>query len=192
MSEDANKTIDDLLKDAQDRMAKTIKIFEEELSRVRTGRASVGLVEKLKVDYYGTPMPLNQIATISIPDPKTILIQPWDPNAISVIEKAITQSDLGLTPNNDGTVIRLSVPPLTEERRRELVKHISKIAEEYRVAIRQIRKDANNHIKELEKKQGLPEDETKKALAYTQKLTDDSINKINKLFEKKEKEIMEI
>lgn len=191
MSEEIN-SLDDLINDADERMKKTISFFEDELARVRTGRASTGLVEKIKVSYYGAQIPMNQVSNISVPDSKTILIQPWDPSAIEPIEKAIVQSDIGINPNNDGQVIRLSIPPLTEERRKELVKYVSKIAEEHRVAVRQIRKDINNHIKDFEKKENVPEDESKKALAKIQDLTDRYIEQINAIFERKEKEILEI
>lgn len=190
MSED--KSLEFFSLDAEERMKKTIKVFESELVKVRTGRASPGLVEGLKVDYYGTQTPLNQISNIGVPDPKTILIQPWDDNVINEIEKAIIQSDLGITPSNDGKIIRLPIPALTEERRKELVKYVGKITEDHKVAIRQIRKDSNNHIKDIEKKENVPEDDIKKTLSEIQELTDKFINVINNLFEKKEKEILEI
>ncbi len=184
--------IDSIIKDTKNRMKKTIQYFDDELARVRTGRASPALVENMKVNYYGAQMPMNQVSNISVPDSKTILIQPWDPGAMEPIEKAIIQSDLGINPNNDGKVIRLSIPPLTEDRRKELVKYVSNIAEDNRVSIRQIRKDSNNHIKHLEKEEGVPEDDCKKALSDVQDLTDHYIDEINKLLEKKEQEIMEI
>lgn len=188
----SDNNLENLIKDASGRMKKTIKYFEDELARVRTGRASPALVENIKVSYYGTQMPMNQVSNISVPDTKTILIQPWDPGAVEPIEKAIIQSDLGINPNNDGKVIRLSIPPLTEERRKELVKYVGKIAEDQRIAVRQIRKDSNNHIKDLEKDEGIPEDESKKAHSDIQDLTDKYIEEINKILERKEKEIMEI
>ena len=178
--------------DAEERMKKTISVLESEFAKVRTGRATTGLVDGLRVDYYGAPTPLNQVANISIPDPQTILIQPWDENMITEIEKAIQQSDLGINPMNDGKVIRLSIPPLTEERRKEIVKYVAKIAEEHRVAIRQIRKDTNNKIKEVEKRDNLSEDEVKKSLNEVQTFTDKYISKINETLEKKEKDILEI
>lgn len=190
MSEQSDLT--DVIKDTKSRMKKTVQYFEEELGRVRTGRASPSLVENIKVNYYGAQMPMNQVSNITVPDTKTILVQPWDPGAVEPIEKAITQSDLGINPNNDGKVIRLNIPPLTEERRKELVKYVGHIAEENRISIRQIRKDSNNHIKDLEKEEGMPEDECKKALSEVQDLTDKYIEEINNLLEKKEKEIMEI
>lgn len=185
-------SVEEIELDAEDRMEKTIRFFESELSKVRTGRASSTLVEGIKVDYFGVATPMNQLANISVPEPTSILIQPWDQNVIPEIEKAISQSDLGITPMNDGKIIRLSIPPLTEERRKELVKYTAKIAEENRVAIRQIRKDVNNQIKDLEKKQNLPEDDIKKSLNDVQELTDTHINKLNSILERKEKEILEI
>ena len=170
---------------------KAIESLHQELSKLRTGRASPTLVEDIKVDYYGTQTPLTQLATISVPEPRTILIQPWDITAIASIEKAIRQSDLGVNPSNDGKVIRIPIPHLTEERRKELVKYIGKSAEEYRVAVRQIRKDTNNHVKEAEKGKKITEDEAKKSLNKIQEITDDFIKKINETLEKKEKEIME-
>ncbi|NIP31259.1 MAG: ribosome recycling factor [Candidatus Dadabacteria bacterium] len=184
--------MEELQLDAEERMDKTVHFFDIELSKIRTGRASSALVESIRVDYFGAPTPMNQLANISIPEPTLILIQPWDPNAISEIEKAISQSDLGITPMNDGKLIRLTIPPLTEERRKELVKYSSKIAEEHRVAIRQIRKDTNNHIKDLEKNEHLPEDIIKKSLKNIQELTDNHIKNLNLILERKEKEILEI
>lgn len=178
--------------DAEDRMQKTIGVLESEFAKVRTGRATTGLVDGIRVDYYGAPTPLNQVSNVSVPDPQTILIQPWDDNMIVEIEKAISQSDLGITPMNDGKVIRLTIPPLTEERRKEIVKYVAKIAEEHRVAIRQIRKDTNNKIKDIEKNESLSEDEIKKSLSEIQTLTDNFISNIKTILEKKEKEILEI
>ena len=184
--------IDELINDAESRMKKTLSVFDSELSKIRTGRASTALVDSIKVDYYENPTPINQLANVSVPDPSSIIIQPWDGNVIPEIEKAISQSDLGLTPHNDGKIIRLSIPPLTEERRKELVKYISKIAEEHRIAIRQIRKDVNNKLKDSEKKENIPEDEVKNTLDDIQELTDKNIENLNKIFNRKEKEILEI
>lgn len=189
MSED--KSISEIIEDAKKRMGKSIAVFESELAKVRTGRASPALVEHIKVDYYGTPTPLNQLATISVPEPRTIVVQPWDVSAIPNIEKAIRQSELGVNPSNDGKVIRIPLPVLTEERRRELVKYVGKLAEEYRIAIRQIRKETNNLIKEMEKAKKISEDEIKKNLSKIQDITDEFIKKINEILERKEKEIME-
>ena len=190
MSEDAS--IEEIIKDTEERMSKSVHVFDSELSKIRTGRASTALVEYISVDYYGTPTPINQLATISTPEARTILIQPWDMNAITDIEKAIMKSDLGINPSNDGKVIRIVIPTLTEERRKELVKHVSKLAEEYRVAIRQIRKDMNAKLKDAEKESHVPEDTAKKNLHRIQELTDKHILKINERLEKKEKEILEV
>jgi ribosome recycling factor len=189
MSED--KSINDILEDAKKRMAKSISVLESELAKVRTGRASTALVDHIKVDYYGTQTPVSQMATVSVPESRTIVIQPWDISAIPNIEKAIRQSDLGINPSNDGKVIRIIIPVLTEERRRELVKYVGKVAEEYRITIRQIRKDTNNLIKELEKEKKVPEDEVKRSLNKIQETTDNYIKKVNGILERKEKEIME-
>jgi ribosome recycling factor len=189
MSED--KGINDILEDAKKRMAKSISVLESELAKVRTGRASTALVEHIKVDYYGTQTPVNQMATASVPESRTIVIQPWDISAIPNIEKAIRQSDLGINPSNDGKVIRIIIPVLTEERRRELVKYVGKVAEEYRITIRQIRKDTNNLIKEIEKEKKFSEDEVKRSLNKIQEITDNYIKKVNEILERKEKEIME-
>jgi ribosome recycling factor len=185
------KSLNEILEDMKKRMNKSLDVFKMELAKVRTGRASPALVEHIKADYYGTQTPLSQLATISIPEPRTIVIQPWDVTAIANIERAIRQSDLGVNPTNDGKVIRIAIPHLTEDRRKELVKYVGKMAEEYRVAIRQIRKDTNNLVKEVEKEKKIPEDEVKKNLAKVQEITDDFTKRINETLEKKEKEIME-
>ena len=189
MSEDKN--LNGILEDAKKRMSKSLSVFDAELGKVRTGRASASLVEHIKVDYYGTQAPINQLATISVPESRTILIQPWDMGAIANIEKAIRQSDLGINPSNDGKVIRIGIPVLTEERRKELVKFVGKLAEEYRVAVRQIRKETNNLVKEVEKGKKIPEDQTKRILSRIQEITDSFIKDINETLERKEKEIME-
>ena len=178
--------------DAETRMNKTLSVLQSEFAKVRTGRASTALVSHIVVDYYGAQTPLNKLSNISTPDPTTILIQPWDETALGEIERAIIKSDLGITPLNDGKVLRLSIPPLTEERRKELVKYVSKIAEEHKVAIRQIRKDTNNHIKSLEKSENLPEDIIKKVHYDIQIMTDKKIEEITHIFEKKQKEVLEI
>lgn len=182
----------DVLKDTEDRMNKTISAFSGELTKIRTGRASSGLVDNIIVDYYGAETPINQLATVSIPESRTIMIQPWDTNAISDVEKAIMKSEIGINPSNDGKVIRLNIPTLTEDRRKELVKYVGKIAEDFRVSIRQVRQDINHFVKELEKEEGLPEDRVKKNLDDIQKITDNHINKINEILEAKEKEILEV
>ncbi len=190
MSEEIS--MEEIILESEERMDKSVHAFDSELSKIRTGRASTALVEHIAVDYYGTQTPINQLATISTPESRTILIQPWDTNAINSIEKAILTSDLGVTPSNDGKVIRIAIPVLTEERRKELVKHVGKIAEDYRVSVRQVRKDINHKIKEIEKEQHVSEDEAKKNLHQVQELTDKFIKIINERLEKKEKEILEV
>ena len=187
-----NIGVEDIIRESEDRMNKSLHAFDTELVKIRTGRASTSLVEHIIVDYYGTMTPINQLATLSTPEARTILIQPWDINAISGIEKAIMKSELGTNPANDGKVIRISIPVLTEERRKDLVKHISKLAEEYRVSIRQIRKDMNSKLKDSEKEKHIPEDAAKKHLNKIQELTDKYIQKINERLEKKEKEVLEV
>ncbi|MCY4047954.1 MAG: ribosome recycling factor [Candidatus Dadabacteria bacterium] len=177
---------------AAGRMEKTVSAFESELAKIRTGKASTGLIEGLEVDYHGAKMPLGQIAGLSAPDPQTVLIQPWDETVTGEIEKAINQSDLGLTPVRDGKAIRLSVPPLSGERRGELTKVAGRIAEDHRVSIRQARKDLNTRVKAMEKDSEMSKDESKKALDGIQGSTDKFIARINALLEKKEKEIAEI
>ncbi len=184
--------LDDILTDTEERMDKTISAFSTELTKIRTGRASSGLVDSIIVDYYGAETPINQLATVSIPESKTIMIQPWDVSAIPEVEKAIMKSEIGINPSNDGKVIRLNIPALTEERRKELVKYVSKVAEEFRVSIRQIRHDVNHFVKDLEKEEGLPEDRVKKNLENVQKITDNHIKKISEILEIKEKEILEV
>ncbi|MGI9554047.1 MAG: ribosome recycling factor [Thermodesulfobacteriota bacterium] len=184
--------IDLVIEDAETRMNKTIHVLQGELSKVRTGRASTSLVSDIIVEYYGAQTPINQLANITTPDTTSIVIQPWDETAISEIEKAITKSDLGITPVNDGKIIRLNIPSLTEERRKELVKYVSKISEDHKVAIRQIRKDTNNHLKEIEKNEKLPEDIIKKTHKDIQDMTDKMVETINGIFEKKQKEVLEI
>jgi len=174
------------------KMDDTLDAFRRELSRTRTGRASASLVEHIKADYYGTPTPLSQIANVSVPEPRTIVIQPWDTTAMGNIEKAIMQSNLGITPSNDGKIIRIVLPVLTEERRKELVKYVNKLAEDYRVSIRNSRKDINNKIKSEEKEKNITEDDVKNFLNQIQEVTDQHIIKINEILKKKEKEILEI
>jgi len=181
-----------VIKDVEKRMKQAINVAREELSRVRTGRASPALVEDLEIDYYGTIMKLKQIASITTPDARTIIIQPWDKNALSLIEKAIWKSDLGLNPQIEGGVIRIAIPPLTEERRKEIAKIAKKWIEEAKVAIRNLRREANEKIKKMEKRGEISEDESERAQAEVQKLTDEHINDLDGLWEKKEKEIMTI
>ncbi len=181
-----------LIADAKQRMDATFETVRRELSTMRTGRASLSMLDGIKVDYYGTPTPLNQLGNLSIPDPTLISIQPWDPSALPAIEKAIRQSDLDLNPQNDGKIIRVPIPSLTEERRKTLVKHAHKHAEEGRVAIRNVRRDANDHLKKLLKDHAVSEDDEKLATAEVQKLTDQHTEKINEALKKKEAEIMEV
>lgn len=179
-------------KDAEERMEKALATLEREFAKLRTGRASTSLVENIKVDYYGTPTPINQVASVSVPDSRTITIQPWDRGAFPLVEKAILKSDLGLTPVNDGKIIRISIPPLTEERRKDLVKVARKYTEETKIAIRNIRRDANDSLKKLEKDKTASEDEVKKATESIQKLTDAQIAKADQKCQAKEKEVMSI
>lgn len=184
--------MDAIKKDATLRMEKALGSLERDFAKLRTGRASTSLVDDVRVDYYGTPTPISQLASVAVPDSRSITIQPWDRGAFPLVEKAIMKSDLGLTPINDGKVIRINIPPLTEERRKELVKVARKYTEEAKVAIRNIRRDANDALKKLEKDKAVGEDDLKKAMETTQKLTDDMIAKAERKCEAKEREIMEI
>ncbi len=184
--------IKDVLKETEGHMKGTIEAAKHEFQGIRTGRANPGILDRVTVEYYGTPTPLQQLANISTPDARTILIQPWDKTVLGAVEKAILKADLGLNPVNDGTVIRLPIPQLTEERRKELVKVVKKEAEEKKIVIRNLRRDANDKLKALEKEGKTSEDETKKGLDDIQKLTDKYILEIDKLLDVKEKEIMEV
>ena len=184
--------LNDIYADAQERMDKALDSLERDYMILRTGRASVSLVEGIRVDYYGTPTPLNQLATLTIPDPRTIMIQPWDTSVIAEVEKAILKSELGLTPMNDGKIIRINIPPLTTERRRELVKIVKKMSEESKVAVRNIRRDANEMIKDLKKEKEISEDDQFRAQEETQRITDELIKRIDTAYTIKEKEILEI
>jgi ribosome recycling factor len=177
--------------DAKDRMEKSLVALKREFNRVRTGRASASLLDGIRLDYYGTPTPLNQLSSISTPEPRLILIQPWDPQALPDIEKAILKSELGLNPNNDGKILRIAIPPLTEERRKELVKVVHKMAEENKVALRSIRRDANEMVKDLKKEKEITEDDAFKAQDEIQEITDGFVKRIDKMAEDKEKEILE-
>ncbi|MGA6925625.1 MAG: ribosome recycling factor [Desulfosarcina sp.] len=183
--------IEETLQETKERMAKTIVDLENELKRVRTGRASLALLDGIRIDYYGTLTPLNQMASLSVPESRLIVIQPWDVSAIKEIEKAILKSDLGLTPSSDGKLIRISIPPLTEERRKELVKVVSKMCEEHKIAARNIRRDANELLKGFKKDGDISEDDAFKAQDRVQKVTDDHINRIDEIYRHKEKEILE-
>jgi len=184
--------LDDIYADADERMSKVIIVFQRELATLRAGRATPSLLDRIDVDYYGTITPLNQLAGITAPEPRLLVIQPWDKQSLGEIEKAIQKSDLGLTPNNDGNVIRLSIPQLTEERRKELVKFVRKKAEESKVGIRNIRRDANESVKQLEKTSDISEDERRRAQDYIQEITDKKIVEIDEIMELKEKEMMEV
>lgn len=184
--------LNQIFKEAQEKMKKAVEAVEHEFSSLRTGRASVALVDNIHVEAYGASMTLKQVAAISTPDARTILITPFDRNLIPVIEKAIMASNLGLTPNNDGKAIRLTIPQLTEERRKELVKVAKKMAEDGRVAVRNIRRHANEEIKKTEKMHEITEDDREKAIEKVQEITDKFIKEIDSLLERKEKEIMEV
>jgi ribosome recycling factor len=182
----------ELLAETKNRMEQTVDTVMRELATMRTGRASLAMLDAIRVDYYGTPTPLNQVGNLAVPDPTLITLQPWDPSTLAAIEKAIRTSGLDLNPQNDGKVIRVPVPPLTEERRKMLVKHAHKQVEDGRVAIRNIRRDANEQLKKLLKEHELGEDDERHALAEVQKLTDEHIEEINAALKKKEEEIMEV
>ena len=184
--------IDTILLDTEDRMEKAMAALERDFQKLRTGRATTALVDGIKADYYGTPTPISQMASVAVPDSRTITIQPWDKGGISVVEKAILKSDLGLTPVNDGKIIRISIPPLTEERRKELGKLARKSGEEAKVAVRNVRRDANDQLKNLEKDKAISEDELKKATDDVQKLTDKYVAKVDEKCAAKEKEIMDL
>jgi len=184
--------MEEVKKSTKTRMQKSIEALNNDFNTIRTGRASASLFEKIKVDYYGEPTPLNQVATISTPEARLVVIQPWDKSVLNEIEKAIQKSELSLNPNNDGKLIRINIPPLTEERRKEYVKLAKNMAEQSRVAIRNIRRDANDELKKKQKNGDITEDIEKKGHDDIQKMTDDFIGEINTILEDKEKEIMEI
>jgi ribosome recycling factor len=183
--------IEDIYQDTTERMDKTVAACKQELSKMRTGRASLALLDGIRVDYYGTMTPLDQMATLSVPESRLMTIKPWDGSVIKDIEKAIMKSDLGLTPSSDGKLIRISIPPLTEERRKDLVKVVSKICEEYKVAVRNVRRDANDLLKSLKKDGDITEDEAFKAQDEVQKITDHHIGLVDAVYKEKEKEILE-
>jgi|DewCreStandDraft_2_1066082.scaffolds.fasta_scaffold00263_42 ribosome recycling factor len=182
--------ITQILSDAQHRMSKAVEHLQHQLSRVRTGRASVAMLDGIRVNYYGTPTPLQQVGSISVPEPRLIVIQPWERSMLAEIEKAIKASDLGLNPTNDGAVIRIPIPPLTEERRKEIVKSCWKMAEEAKVAVRQVRRDALEQLKKAEKEEGFSEDDRRRAEEDVQRLTDRFIKEIDQIASRKEHEIM--
>lgn len=187
---DITKTADELLTEAEERMAKTEDALRRDLATLRTGRASPALLGRLQAEYYGTAMPVTQLATVSVPEPRVLLIQPWDQQALSAIEKAIQRSDLGINPSNDGKVIRLVIPSLTEERRKELAKLVHRKEEEGKVAVRNIRRDAADHLKALEREKKLSTDEERRHLERLQKLTDTAIAAVEALARAKEQEVM--
>lgn len=184
--------IRDIINDAEDRMKKSLEHLSKDLAAMRAGRANPAMVEKLSVDYYGVSTPVNQLANITVPEARLLVIQPWDKSMIADIEKAIMKSDLGITPSNDGNVIRIAVPQLTEERRKDLAKVVKKRAEEARVAVRNLRREANDMLKSSEKDKLISEDENKKGADEVQKLTDRYIKNVDTILQAKEKEIMEV
>ncbi len=184
--------LDSIQSETTQRMQKAIESLKKDLSRIRAGRASPALLDGLTADYYGSPMPINQIANISVPDPRMIVVQPWEKKMLTPIEKAIQTSDLGLNPQNDGNMIRLPIPPLSEERRKDLFKNCKKVGEESKVGIRNIRRDSNEKLKKAEKDKDVTQDESKKGMDDIQKLTDKFIKTVDELLTNKEKEIMEL
>lgn len=186
------KTVKEIETHTKSRMEKVLNDLQHEMAGIRTGRASISLFDHVRVDYYGTPTPLNQLATLHVPEPSLITIQPWDVSQIGAIEKAILTSDLGLNPNNDGKIIRVPIPPLTEERRKELVKHLHAITEDHRVAVRNIRRDGNDAIKKLLKDKLIGEDDDRRGHDDIQKLTDTYTQKLDQASKAKEKEILEL
>ncbi len=182
----------DAMAQARTRMEKAVEDFRKELAGVRTGRANVALLDHIRVDYHGTPMPVNQLGTLTVPDPTTIVVSPWDPGAVALIDKAIRASDLGLNPANDGKVLRIPIPSLTEERRKDLVKHLHKVLENHRTAVRNIRRDTKEAVEKLEKDKKISEDEKKRSLEELEKITHQETKKLEDLSAAKEKEILEL
>jgi ribosome recycling factor len=183
--------LEEIISKTKEQMTKSLEFFKQQIAKVRTGRANASILDNIKVDYYGSPTPITQIATINVPDAKTIVVQPWDPSTLGAIEKAIKQSDLGFNPMNDGRILRIPVPPLTEERRKEIVKFCKKLTEDAKIAIRNIRRDQIELIRKAEKEKQLTEDDKKLGEEKIQKVTDEFIKKIDEIFSAKEKEIME-
>jgi len=182
----------DIYSDLKRRMDQSVADFQANLASTRTGRASVHMLDQIKIDYYGTHTPVNQMAQVSTPEAQTILISPWDPTILKEIEKAIQASDLGFNPISDGKVIRVPVPPMTEERRRDVVKHLNKVLEEHRTAVRNVRRDGNDALKKLAKDKKISEDEEKRALEEIQKMTDEEIRKMEEMSKRKEAEVMQV
>jgi ribosome recycling factor len=185
------KSVKEVEANARTRMDKVLDDLQHEMAHIRTGRASIGLLDSVRVDYYGSPVPLNQVAQLHVPEPAMITVQPWDSSTIGSIEKAIRNADLGLNPSNDGKIVRVPIPPLTEERRRDLAKKLSHIAEERRIGLRNVRRDANEQLKKMLKDKAISEDEERQALEAIQKLTDGQISKVDQAAKAKEKEILE-
>ena len=183
--------LEDIYEEMQQNMGKSVKALKNEFKKVRTGRATVSILDGIRADYYGTPTPLNQMATLAVPESRLITIQPWDVSVVKDIEKAILKSDLGLTPSSDGKIVRISIPPLTEERRKELVKVVNKMCEDFKIAVRNIRRDANEMVKDLKKEGDISEDDAFKAQDQVQKITDEYIQRIDEVTQQKEKEILE-
>ncbi|MBI3325186.1 MAG: ribosome recycling factor [Nitrospinae bacterium] len=190
MAQDAS--VQHVYADAEKKMKVSVDAFRKELNSIRTGRASLSLLDGITVAYYGVPTPLNQVATLSVPESRLITIQPWDTSVIGEVEKAILKSDLGLTPSNDGRVLKIPIPPLTEERRKQLVRRVKKLGEDCKVAIRNVRREGNDHLKSTEKEKKISEDELRRAQDLVQKLTDKYISTAEQLTVQKEKEVMEI
>jgi ribosome recycling factor len=189
---DGNPALKGLSSDLKRRMDQAVATFQASLASTRTGRASVHMLDQVKVDYYGTPTPISQLAQVSTPEPQLILISPWDPSVVKDMEKALRISDLGLNPQTDGKVIRVPIPPMTEERRREVVKHLNRVLEEHRTAIRNVRRDGNDALKKLAKEKKISEDDEKRALEEVQKMTDEEIRRMEELSRKKEAEVMQV
>jgi ribosome recycling factor len=189
---DGNPATKGLSGDLKRRMDQSVADFQANLAATRTGRASVHMLDQIKVDYYGTPTPINQMAQVSAPEPQLIVISPWDPTVAKEIEKAIQTADLGFNPISDGKVIRVPVPPMTEERRRDVCKHINKVLEEHRTAVRNVRRDGNDALKKLAKDKKISEDDEKRALEEIQKMTDGEIRRMEELSQKKEAEVMQV
>ena len=185
-------TTKDEIAQIRKRMDKAVEDLRKDLTTIRTGRASIAILDNINVDYYGAPTPINQVAQLSTPEPSLITVQPYDASLVGPVEKAIRASDLGLNPSNDGRLIRIPIPPLTEERRKELAKHIHKILEEHRTAVRNIRRDGNDHMKKMLKDKTISEDDEKKSLDEIQKITDDYIRKLDEVGKNKEAEIMKV
>jgi ribosome recycling factor len=187
-----NPALKDLYGNLKHRMDQAVSGFQSNLASTRTGRASVHMLDQVRVDYYGTPTPISQMAQVSAPEPQLILISPWDPTTLKDIEKAIQTADLGFNPISDGKVVRVPVPPMTEERRRDVVKHLNRVLEEHRTAVRNVRRDGNDAPKKLAKEKKISEDEEKRALEEVQKMTDDEIRRMEELSRKKEADVMQV